>query len=115
MEVGNRCLSEAGWAAESYVRAKTSAPVEVVPDNGLHVRSGPSVNDAKVGAFADSAVLQPTGREMKDDEGRYWIEVAGVLPTGETVTGWVASEYMRPSQMKDALPLTMAMTWRRLP
>ncbi len=70
-------------------------PVDVMPRIGLNVRTGPSIDAPKLGAFAEGAPVLPTGREETDDDGRHWSEVIGMTPAGNIVEGWVADEYVR--------------------
>ncbi len=75
--------------------APDTTPLEVVPDQGLNIRSGASADSPKLGALERGSDVVPTGRDATDDQGRRWVEVTGTTPAGDVVAGWVASDYLR--------------------
>jgi len=79
-------------------------PVTVTASDGLNVRSGPSIQDTKLGAFSEDTVLQPTGRQAFDGDGNRWIQIAGRTPGEEVIIGWVAAEYVEKQDGADAAP-----------
>ena len=72
-------------------------PVAVTAQSGLNIRSGPSVEQPRLGVFTEGTVLQPTGSGATDSEGAPWIEVTGTTSSGEHVSGWVAADYIAPT------------------
>jgi hypothetical protein len=68
----------------------------VLPHQGLNVRTGPSVNAAKLGAFTSGTFVEATGQNAVDARGDTWVQVTGPDSDRRTVTGWVAAQYVTP-------------------
>ena len=68
----------------------------VLPHDGLNVRVAPGVQAAKLGAFSSGTFVQTTGRTALDAQGRQWVQVTGPDNDRQTVTGWVAAQYVTP-------------------
>ncbi len=88
-----------GWVAGQYVEPASddpvfAEPVSVTAESGLNIRSGPSVEQPKLGVFTEGAVLQPTGSGATDSKGAPWIEVTGTTSSGDDVSGWIAADYV---------------------
>jgi Bacterial SH3 domain/LysM domain len=68
----------------------------VLPHQGLNVRTGPSVHAGKLGAFTSGTFVETTGQTAVDAGGRGWVQVTGPDTDRQTVTGWVAAQYVTP-------------------
>jgi hypothetical protein len=86
---------------KSPVQPKPPVPCQpeqlvVLPYEGLNVRAGPDVHAAKLGAFSSGTFVQTTGRTALDPQGHEWVQVTGPDSDRQTVTGWVAAQYVTP-------------------
>jgi LysM repeat protein len=68
----------------------------VVPRDGLNVRAEPSTDASRNGVLYHGTFVEATGQRATDAQGREWIQVQGPDVDDQPVSGWVASEYLRP-------------------
>jgi hypothetical protein len=76
--------------------APQSQQLVVLPHEGLNVRTGPDMHAAKLGAFSSGTFVQTTGQTAVDAQGHTWVQVTGPDFARQTVTGWVAAQYVTP-------------------
>jgi hypothetical protein len=76
--------------------AGTPGQMVVTPNDGLNVRSVPSIEGAEVSAFQHGTFVQPTGARQADASGREWVEVRGSDVADKPVQGWVDGQYLQP-------------------
>lgn len=72
--------------------AKTYRRVATVTAERLNVRSGPSIDNARLNSFAKGTKLDIL-KEAKDSTGKVWYLVEGKAVTGRMVKGYVSSKF----------------------
>lgn len=68
----------------------------VVPLDGLNVREQPGADAAKVSAYQHGSFVDATGQTQTAADGSEWVEVTGLDPNDQVVTGWVDRSYLQP-------------------
>ncbi len=68
----------------------------VVPEDGLNIRSEPSLGADNISDFQHGTFVTALGETTIDETGREWAQVEGLDENDQVVTGWVAAEFLRP-------------------
>lgn len=83
-------MPSAATTSEAQTQYRVNAP------KGLKMRFDASTDTSVVGFLNQGATAAGTGRNRADASGREWSEVVAQTRSGETVAGWVASEFLVP-------------------
>ncbi len=81
---------------------KPSNTYVVVPEVGLNVRETPSLQGTNTGDLQHGSFVT-TGVSVVDEQGRQWVHIQSLDENDKLISGWVASEYLRPHNEQGAM------------